>query len=629
AEAEAEGESRMAAIMGRKVEPAKPIEPEPVAEIEAAPVEEVPEWLSHVSSTTVIEPAASTPVEELPEWLRGLRPTEDAVTTELAAEPVAEITSLPEGDISPDDALAFFARLSAGKEDQLRAEAEAEGESRMAAIMGRKVEPAKPIEPEPIVASVAEVATPEPSVPEAVAPEATALEAAAILEGDISPDDALAFFARLSAGKEDQLRAEAEAEGESRMAAIMGRKVEPAKPIEPEPMLEASLEEVPVVMEEVPDWVSQLGSTVAVDVVAGDTVAVDTVAPIASDELPDWLLALRPSDEALAAEPVPDIEPVLVDELPAWLQAMQPSAPETPAAGDASTDAPIHEAVTIEPTLMEVTVSDTFDVEPTSTHDLPEWLRDMQPSASAAEPTPSDSLPDWLRAIQPESIEVVDERAVAEVEPEPVSDAVIETVGVSEVEAIAEPTPAPIAEAVSAAPAAKAPIGPVSWWTQSAQDEGEEPISELPAAVKPTTSTVRLAPAALSAPASRMTRERTLEPSGRETRRRYTRSTEKRRAEVEPVPALNSVNIDPLVTQLESDKYNHAVRLELARAWWSMGNRDSALDEYAKLINPARVENLSDEELDERDFAEAGPLADDIIADLERIVEIDEHAAWP
>ena len=49
------------------------------------------------------------------------------------------------------------------------------------------------------------------------------MEAAAILEGDVSPEDAFTFFARLSAGKEDQLRAEAEAEGESRMATIMGR----------------------------------------------------------------------------------------------------------------------------------------------------------------------------------------------------------------------------------------------------------------------------------------------------------------------------------------------------------------------------------------------------------------------
>ena len=72
-----------------------------------------------------------------------------------------------------------------------------------------------------MIEPVAEVAAPESIVPEE--PEPATLEAAAILEGDVSPEDALAFFARLSAGKEDQLRAEAEAEGESRMATIMGR----------------------------------------------------------------------------------------------------------------------------------------------------------------------------------------------------------------------------------------------------------------------------------------------------------------------------------------------------------------------------------------------------------------------
>ena len=170
----------------------------------------------------------------------------------------------------------------------------------------------------------------------------------------------------------------------------------------------------------------------------------------------------------------------------------------------------------------------------------------------------------------------------------------------------------------------------MTWWTQSAEDEGEQPIAELPDPVRMTVTTARVAPAAPSAsvPPSRLTRDRSQDRSARETRRRE-RSVIPRRTEPAPPPVVSSVNVDPLVEQLAADKYNHTVRLELARAWWSMGNRDSALDEYSKLINPAQVEDLSDEEPEERDFADAGPLADEIIVDLERIVEIDDHPAWP
>ena len=170
----------------------------------------------------------------------------------------------------------------------------------------------------------------------------------------------------------------------------------------------------------------------------------------------------------------------------------------------------------------------------------------------------------------------------------------------------------------------------MTWWTQSAEDEGEQPIAELPEPVRMAVATARVAPAAPSAPVppSRLTRDRSQDRSAREARRRE-RPVTPRRTEPAPLPVISSVNVDPLVEQLAADKYNHTVRLELARAWWSMGNRDSALDEYGKLINPAQVEDLSDEELEERDFADAGPVADEIIVDLERIVEIDDHPAWP
>ncbi len=214
AEAEAEGESRMATIMGR------PSTAPLAAETPIEPAQSV---------EAVIEPVAEVAVPE-------------AIVPEEPEPATMEAAAILEGDVSPEDALAFFARLSAGKEDQLRAEAEAEGESRMATIMGRQPTSPLPGETpvESVIEPVAEMAVTESVVSEE--PEPATVEAAAILEGDVSPEDALAFFARLSAGKEDQLRAEAEAEGESRMATIMGRPstaplaaetpIEPAQPAE-------------------------------------------------------------------------------------------------------------------------------------------------------------------------------------------------------------------------------------------------------------------------------------------------------------------------------------------------------------------------------------------------------------
>jgi len=200
-----------------------------------------------------------------------------------------------------------------------------------------------------------------------------------------------------------------------------------------------------------------------------------------------------------------------------------------------------------------------------------------------------------------------------------------------------QPVVAEVKPELAAVPISATPIAP-TWWTQSAGDEGEAPIAELPEPVRMVSPTARMTPAPGTSgtftprtPITRAMRDRLPERSNRELRRREVRSFTPRPAET-PITVVSSVNVDPLVEQLEADKFNHTVRLELARAWWSMGNRESALAEYGKLINPAQVEDLSDEELaelEERDFADAGPLAADIIVDLERIVDIDDHPAWP
>lgn len=154
--------------------------------------------------------------------------------------------------------------------------------------------------------------------------------------------------------------------------------------------------------------------------------------------------------------------------------------------------------------------------------------------------------------------------------------------------------PAPAAEAVPSVAL------PVTWWVQTAEEEGEEPLAELPTPVH----MARAEPAAPPA-APRPRRERASRAA------KPPREEKRATAPLPPMPSptVANINVDPLVAHLESNKHDHAVRLELARAWWSMGNRDSALEEYTKLTP-------------------ATELSDEVIADLERIVEIDDQADW-
>ncbi len=216
--------------------------------------EEVPDWLQQLQPTEEA-PAEAAPVaeaeEEVPDWLQDLQPTEEAPeeTTEEAGffgwhsfdgqtvevtpqeqppiitqvPPEPEVEETPEGVLSGDDALAWLESLAAGKEEELRAKAKAESEARVAEILGRKPKP--PAAPEPEV-------TPEPEVEETP-------------EGILSGDNALAWLESLAEGKEEELRAKAEAESEARVAEILGRKPKPPAAPEPEVPPEPEVEETP------------------------------------------------------------------------------------------------------------------------------------------------------------------------------------------------------------------------------------------------------------------------------------------------------------------------------------------------------------------------------------------------
>ncbi|MEJ5309647.1 MAG: tetratricopeptide repeat protein [Anaerolineae bacterium] len=210
AQAEAEAQARVAEILGHKPA-ARPVEPEPVVEAPPLVEEETPTvegffgWEAFGEEIAEVEVVTPAVTEIVPEEVESL------------VESVAEggVESIAETDLlSGDEALAWLSSLAAGKEEQLRAQAEAEAQARVAEILGRRAEPK--VAAPPVVAKEPVIEQPVKPVPAAEVP---------IAEGDVmSGDDALAWLSSLAAGKEEQLRAQAEAEAQARVAEILGRK---------------------------------------------------------------------------------------------------------------------------------------------------------------------------------------------------------------------------------------------------------------------------------------------------------------------------------------------------------------------------------------------------------------------
>jgi hypothetical protein len=171
-------------------------------------------WLDSLTADMEEDQPVAAVVE--PEDLTGeilVEGAADDETLELTIPPVdaaAWVDEVPDEQsemLSGDDALAWLQSLTVGKEEEVRALAEAESEARVDEILGRK--PAVP--PSEPVAGSAEVEA-DVAAPAATEPEAAEVEIAPLREEDepMSGDDAMAWLESLAADKEEEPQVQAE-----------------------------------------------------------------------------------------------------------------------------------------------------------------------------------------------------------------------------------------------------------------------------------------------------------------------------------------------------------------------------------------------------------------------------------
>ena len=168
--------------------------------------------------------------------------------------------------------------------------------------------------------------------------------------------------------------------------------------------------------EEIPDFLRQAGwgeSTGQFQESAASFDSESESSGAVQADLPDWVKAMAPTNDAVAAAPTPIVQPTPSDDTPDWLRDLggdQSSAPAPEAVPSADTPAWLKDPGA--PAAPETpAASQTFD-------DVPAWLKgssDVQAAVPAAEPasqpvaqapepsqTFSNDVPDWLKGLSDE-----------------------------------------------------------------------------------------------------------------------------------------------------------------------------------------------------------------------------------
>jgi len=597
-------------------------------------------------------------------------PTSEVVEAEIppvdAAAWADEVPDEQSEMLSGDDALTWLQSLTVGKEEELRALAEAESEARVAEIPGRKAATSPSVaveEPAEVEAEVVEEA--DIAAPSVTEPEVSEVEIAPLKEEEepLSGDDALAWLESLAAGKEEELQVQAEPEP---VVAQMPETVLEAPEMEelasavvaPDTAVETAVGEL---LEEESDLLSGDDAVAWLEsLVVGKEDELRVQAETESEARVDEILGHEPAVREPEPEPGPEPEAEIAVPTSAEmdivdLAAAEPSATlvETPADEDA--EAPTEqedlmsgddalawlqsltagtedelrvqaEAAPVEPELVE---AETVIAEPP---DVAVEVAKAEPAVEAPEVAVEEELEagedaaTWLSELSPEKaseleaqLESEGEAAVPDQEgdrgyfgwsafggePEevPAPTAALEVVAADE---SAEPEPAlPDLPAVEPEVATAEPVEDVAPRAEIAAPPAEvaEPIVEKPAVVEQ--------PATAEEPVM----EAEVPPSEAPATALVVETVEiaaPSAAEEVPAPvemrpeaepsAVTAEDLDEMRAYTKRKRSDHAARLSLARALWYAGEIQESMQNYGRLIK-------------------SGARSDEVMADLEQYVE--------
>jgi tetratricopeptide (TPR) repeat protein len=564
----------------------------PEAAVAAPEAAEIPDWLRAPKPEGVEEAA---PAAEVPEWLMAV-PEEAAEAPPVEVAPPAPEAEAPawmaEGAAmpSPEEAMAFFQKLTAGKEAELQTQAQAEAEARMAEITGKPA-------PAPIVAPPpTKVEAPPPPTVEAPTPVA---EEAPML----SPEEAMAFFQKLAAGKEAELQAQAQAEAEARMAEIMGKPAPAPAPeaVMPPPALvvtpPAKVEAPPPPEVEAPALVAEGAPMPSPEeamaffqrLAAGKEAELQAQARAEAEARMAEITGRKPTPapEAVTAPPAPVVPPSAKVEAPPPPEVEAP-APVAPLAVEQ-----------VQPPQPVVEQPPMEAVEEVPVMPIPASLEEWWAPPQAVEPV--QEIPEgWEALVQPPPIEAWPKEAAA---PAVMPEAAV-------LSGLPEEVMPPVAEQVPAA-AVRQPIagtaGP-EWWYQTLEDE-EGPAEEVSAAAPlaeaapaagaiPFTEVMPITPVAPVAVPPKPV------PAAPPAPARAARAP-KRLVRTKPTPAAPpkpTVDMDAIIARLHTNPDDHQALLDLARGWRQMDDMNAARNGYDELVR--------------RNVA-----LNDVISDLESIIE--------